>query len=691
MIGTFFIAIYGETASSFSIIIHSGSQNLTWLHSGTPQYGSLNKGSKTYYLFNSEVKSAISINLAPYFGNPSILVYTYLGNDDVGTVIDKLKNYIWSSNSSPDKYSIQISKNDPDFCINCVFIIEVSTNQNSSSSFTITVTNSQDAVILPNGIPYKNSCQKGEIQLYTFLVSSSSDVDFSITSYMGDTDIYVGTMKNTSDKNFNWTALSHDKIDHLRIRSNDKNFKIGTFYIYVKGVEDGIYTITAHLRNTYARLMDGRPMVYRLQYDPFDHIYFDFESGISRNFSGPVHCQLTSFSKDLFPLVYADFQRYDKVRPPPSEEQASFKYKKNNYDFAFNSLSMIFRETGIPGKLNFMISGSASDKFTKEESGDFEFYCSESIIPTMLAVGSEIYDSIDLGILSKRYEVNLNELGRLEVFLIPCAEDLKLEISSNWTMASDEDPEIIVERKMDGKIIGMINNAKGRYFITVSAMNKNTDSTQNYQLSTVFTKQGQIAPKHIVPGNNGLIKWERLTKYLVVASFDPIEYQDGTPIENPNNIEYHIYFSKVSPNLIETTCDIQTSHKFSKALHYGTVTGKNEIRFIIKEKRGFINILAINPSQERIYSKYVSYDPTEIYIESEFEGQGVGIYIFWIVCALLLASLMGSLYFYRKMKRANRRLEYEMADVRNIGSISSGKIQERELSEKIPFYRAKNN
>lgn len=210
-------------------------------------------------------------------------------------------------------------------------------------------------------------------------------------------------------------------------------------------------------------------------------------------------------------------------------------------------------------------------------------------------------------------------------------------------------------------------------------------ASASYEITSMFTKAGQKAQKLIVPGGDGLLRWERLEGKNVKVLWDEVQYEDGRPIDKPENIEYHIIFTEDNRVQMVTTCEMHTATNKDKASYIGTVFGLTELEVTLPKPIGLINVIAVIPGTRNSMLGLVPYDPTEILI-SKRENPGLGPFIFWGVAAVLLIAVFSAIYFYKKFKKVKQELQYEMSDVRNVASISSGAIEIGALSTKARPY-----
>mmetsp|Transcript_16761 Transcript_16761/g.16657 ORF Transcript_16761/g.16657 Transcript_16761/m.16657 type:complete len:1644 (-) Transcript_16761:43-4974(-) len=682
MRGTYIIGVLGVISGSFTLTVNNHIIPVTRLYSGIPQQGRLAKNSAAYYSFFNTLMVDIVISLVPTTGTPTLLAsYDYGFGEEFFEQLPSLDHYTWSSITANNRYVIYIPASDPYFCTYCNILIAVNTTD-SNCTYSITANNNQTFTVLQNGIPFRSNIMPQRWQFYSFEITERTDFDILFTSFSGDIDAYVSTNKSVNYENSQWFAFSSQKIDFIGIKTSDTNFIVGTYYIGINTYLEATYSVMVHTRNTYATLVDGWPVTYGLEYSRSQKVYFQF--GNHFYFTGPVFCTLTPLSPDFWPRVYADFQPSGQRKDFPNQFGSKYKFEMEQYDPLYDELQMSFHETGF-GSLNIAVYGSEHGVHSEVDFGQFDLYCSASMEMVTLKVGTDRYDYLSSPITRKRFELTVNEKGKLDVYVIPCEGKLKLEISSNWTLISQEAPDVYVGSLTDGRIQGSINNALGTYYVTVSLVETLKNAT--FQMTTIFTKAGDQAPKNLAPGHDGLLKWERKDGKKIKVIWSPIEYEGGRPYETPKSVEYHVIFTDDEDVQMMTACGMHTAANAGRAKYVGSLYGSeaNELEVDLPSNIGFINVIAVAQGAKNMMLGLVVYDPTQIVLTRR-RNHGIGQIIFWGAALILLGSVFTAIYFYRKFKKVKQELQYEMTDVRNVASVSSGSIEVSALSTRNRQY-----
>jgi hypothetical protein len=686
MKGHYIIGVYGYTTTAYTISIHLNPNPIRRLNSGQPSTVDQARNSVTYFSFFNSMVNKIKIVMTPNSGSANLLVNSqdeFL--EDIYDRLPSINSYMWSGMASNDQYSITIDSDDPNFCTLCNIVIGVLTGD-SACNYSIVAFNDLNIQLLMNGVPRRSYLKSGEWSYYSFRLVDRTDFDISVTAYSGDPDVYVSTSNAVSILNYNWTSAGVDRISHLHIEPTDPAYIVGVYTIGIFGFRDSSYSIVAHTRDSFVELVTGWSQTYSLGYNSNDRLYFTLNRQDSTN---TTSCTLISLSPDFYPRVYVDLQyNLDEVRKP-NPTNAALKFEdKSLYEEPFSQLMFELsnedRQSG--GKWVFGVYGREDEDHSKKEMGEFEFQCSSSAQIATLKVGNIDYSLLKGGINSRRYELNVEEEGTLEVYVVPCAGRVKMEISSNYTIINQNLPDVEVVTLVEGKLSGTINKAKGKYFVTISTL-KNSELFEgtSYQISTRFTPKGQRRPGMYVSGNEGFIEWKRSGREEVKLDWSPIEKEDGSTTSFSNQVQYIIYWTKEKIPM-NTACGMYNAVQMGKAFIVDSTTGDTELEVELdNDVYAIVNVVGVIPDEENTLLRYIPYYPLEIDMRTHGRHRGIGLTIFWVVAALLFIALTASIIFYRKFKRVQRKLEYEMTDVRNIAGVSSGSLEFQALSRNANY------
>jgi hypothetical protein len=353
----------------------------------------------------------------------------------------------------------------------------------------------------------------------------------------------------------------------------------------------------------------------------------------------------------------------------------------DKYDsvFAEMKFTLPFNETG-----SYLIGvyGEDAKGHKHNEIGEFELYCSSEEQFNILRVGYNEFEVLTKDNSTKRYEINVNEAGTLEVFVEPCVGKVSLGISSNFTRVNETD--LLVTRITDGKLVATVPHARGQYYITVSELVPSTFfHGASYQLTSRLTKAGQTKQKDMIPGANGILQWEAVGRGEVRLSWSAATYEDEQPIDLAKDpVVYRIYYTDQADIKMLSACEMHAGELLDVVANVldKSFTKKTSYSGEIEVNRKFlVNVVAYLNRGEGGMLEHVVYTPTEVYLPSA-HPEGVGV-LFYVGIAVLLSVLLGlGFVFYQKYKRLQSRLEYEMTDVRNVAGHNSQNFDGDSLS-----------
>jgi hypothetical protein len=674
MKGTYVIGVRGSWGPvSYSIIVNNNPKPIISLNTGTPQQGALKANSTAYYSFNNYIQVDILIQITPTSGSGKIYASPYFPWQ--GDIYSKLPDivYKWSSQESSNRYSLSIPTDDPNFCLYCTILIAVKSD-NTNFTYVITAKNSIDYTALQNGIPFRSESKNNKVNVFTFEILRNVSFEVSLAPYSGHPDVSVTTFKNITSENYYWESYYTSNPVNLHILNTSPHFKIGTYYIIVSGYESSSYTIVAHTQDSHIKLVDGWPISYSLAADPSDFVQFRFVVASG----GMAFCNIKA-EEEFKPRVYTIFQAFSSSVNPATPQSYEKFFNESEYNKTYSSLSMNLHHSAPNDYLNI---GVYSYKYnTASAHGSFQIYCSSSSQTTVLRIGRTNIEMLNSDVKQRRYEINTENKGKLNAYVIPCIGDFKLEISNNWNVLMQEMPDVSVTRLTDGIIVGSVNNANGRYFVSVSALKPDNTDILVYELITTFTNNGDPEPKRLYPGNNGILSWLPKDSKFVTISWSPIENQDSS-VAPESGVEYRVYFTKDKSSNLLSACGLHyyQSRNFVEVI--GT-TKTTSIQVELPANKGFVNVVGALPKNSPFIIKEIVYDPTEISLAPP--PGGYGLLVFWILAALLFGAIITSIYFYKKKKRAENILNYEMSDIRNVASVTSDKNNEKRSDPYAPL------
>ena len=674
MRGTYNIGVKDPfTSGSFSILVNNNPKSIQNLAQGIPQHGELESSSIAYFSFSNYMMDDITITVTPLSGSVKLYVTTRENLiNDIYSNLPSASNFKWSSDTSKDRYKISITTTTANFCIHCDYLIAV-VSSSEPSTFSITAKNKLNFSVLQDGVPVRLEVEYGKLTLLKFEVLRKTDITISVTAYNSHPNIYVSKSKEMKFENYIRSAYYTKGVYNIHIGRNDEEFYIGTYYIGIDSSETTSIAVVAHTANMKISLVDGWPLFQSTESGISESVNFKFvpTSG------SKVFCNLKTFSASK-PQIFTLFT-YIGDRFTVDENNSTRTFGENSYIDLYSSeyensseIYMAFDHENTKPQLNLKVKSSSSVTF--------QISCSASTQTMVVRLGSLHIEFIDSNVKSKQYELFVPKKGTLDVYVIPCTGEYQLNISSNWTVVNQDNPEVVVSRLTDGLLVGSINNAVGSFYASVTTL-KTSSSLQIFQFYTVFTEAKSVIPKTFRPGNNGLLTWEGKEEKQIEVSWEPVEDDSGKPIEKGTT--FNVYFSEESSSNMLTSCGTHYYTARKKVKHLKSTEDLSALITLPSDK-GFINVIALVPRNSSSPLKEIIYDPMEVLLIGRPSGRGL--LIFWLLATLLFVAVVVAIYFYRKKVAADSMLRYEMSDVRNMASISS-QSEMQSIKRKDPYER----
>ena len=261
--GLYFIGVYCDTKSEFTILLTSEIDPIYPLYSGLPQYIYNEIGTRSNFYFWSASDENLQIKVSVLAGK--IFLVANAQNPENQEMYERLPTkefYTWASfDTKNDQSSITILNTDSRFCKDCNIIISVFALSNSE--YTIVGTNEQYLEILQNGVPSHGILSKNKLDSYIFVLDSLSDIEIKLVVYSGNANVYVDTKTPVASNYFRWRSSTWYDVEVVQILKTDKDWVLGTYYIAVHAVQLSSYSIIVVTKNTPIFLIPG------LQYDLF--------------------------------------------------------------------------------------------------------------------------------------------------------------------------------------------------------------------------------------------------------------------------------------------------------------------------------------------------------------------------------------------------------------------------------------
>ena len=649
MRGSYSIGVTGSTITLSFVISVSLGVAPTQLVRGVIVTGATAANSTSYYFFHSVKSQDVLIRVTPTAGFVTLYASPQRLND-TNDLFPTVKNHIWASSMAGNVHELHISSSDFHFCTGCRIVIAV-VALSRNSTYRIVAANLDHITQLSNGIPTQGEVSKGAIVRYSFEVVELKSFDVGLTSLYGDGDLYISIWANVSDTEYIWSSETQNKVDHIRISKSDRRFIMGSYYIAVRGKKSTGFFLTAHMRNSFIHLIDGWPQVYSVRKD--DNMLFDFNVNAGQTYA----CVLRSSSQDLH--VYISFQETTETAIIPTDSNSDVSF--SGEDFQFEELRFANR-SGLPGKYNINV--------VSDSEAMFKLTCASVTELHVLYAQDTAFAMLDAFMPLRRYLVSAEEASTLEATLESCSGKVELLVSDSFEhVNSDLFPVFPLP---DGRIKSVVTKFQGHVYLTAKLKESSPFfEGASYEIRVRITSNGTVhqTPPELYPGKEGVIDWSVASLGRVKLDWSPPVYSDERDL--PQNITYKVMITDSKNVTMGTVCGIRAGEIYNMVWEGFTPEAIEDTSVTLEvplQRRLLINILATVPEESG--TQYVAYNSLEVFISSGRGGDLSPLVIGLIVVTATVLLTLLLVYMYR-FRKAQRRLEYELSDVRNVASIVS--------------------
>lgn len=266
----YYIAVYGFTASSFSIMASLHSDVPVVLVSGVPQAGHVNASVENIYQLDApRGHSLINIVVTPAYGDPDM--YVTLDGVKPGPT-----HWDYASASDAGDDTITIRSTDRQYQRSCHpderCRVLIGVRGFRASDYTIVATTGATTTTLQTGSPLRGFVAAHMYSYYVFTATQPNQmITIVLTPISGDPDMYVssGTNNTTPTALYGGSFWHATRLgsDVLEIFPDDPHFcdVPCNYYIGVRGFSDAAFTILARQGSAKPTLLlDGVPQLGQL-------------------------------------------------------------------------------------------------------------------------------------------------------------------------------------------------------------------------------------------------------------------------------------------------------------------------------------------------------------------------------------------------------------------------------------------
>lgn len=581
--------------------------------------------------------------------------------------------------------TIYVNKEDPNYCFRCLYII--SFYSISALRGTVNVILENEFITLHEGKKFLDEVEEEKSNLYMVQFPLNVEIKVLLNIYSGNPEMYLSSSPKVDRKNYDIISNSYKNSSQLTvevkpIKYNKNNLELNTkVYVLVYGKENSNYSITYKTEETIIFLHEGLVEFDSLKVNTANRYVFEIFHQVGRP---TLSINLKKEEASISSIHINSFFRQQKNIYDNSNQLVQLVLPKENIIVSENSIIIV------------LLNSIGHYEFEIKNQNNIEIFY--SIIVNTNFINMVPYNTIINQIIPKErgilYETYAPNKGYLMFDILECVGEVKLFVSKDYESFKNQIFEEEFEAFEGVSKANILKVNKGMiYFALVSESKSNQAQITHfnndyYKLTTHFYDTlDEIPENKISPGNNGRILWEFLpysSKFKL--TFEPLRCLGFCPdyLKKYLNISYWVLISK-DENLLNTygKCSIikfenvamnpsNFNSKFVAAKNLGA--GSNLANFFYEfdysENIFYVSIKAkiqnYPDNSEPIFMYYENVEirtpPTKIQKVIYF-GLTAG-----AICLVVLLGLC-CFYYYRRYKKLEESLNYEIKDVDNTGNV----------------------
>lgn len=709
MNGTYIIGVYGFTNTTFTITYMFEKQSIVWVRTGYPVDLNLKAGDLQYLEYYN-MQGEFRVILNKNYGYGKIVINSINTSLDFIEQMPTLNSSSWSTvNNNRD--IAYISEEDAGYCTFCNYVIGIYAERDSK--FQIIISNEVDPIHLQSGQPLNDYIDKNSNNHYYYQTTIDS-VTLSVLLYAGEIEIYVSNNATVSETNY------YKKFTKADFKANELDVLLGKGYslvpyldeintanqeniyrhsIMIKGVLETNYSITFSNTNEKKVLRFGVADYGSLESNNSQEYLFYGDENQILSLLLTVGNQAELSDMDTNSYILPDIEIIYQTNNNGEMKDA------NITKFLTTTSSLFYQISTSKGTYHINISNSNLEQVRYNllvNSKDVEL-----IIP-----GTETMQSLNEG-LTHKYELYSPEPKKLFIEIFECLGKVQLQGSQNYLKMKKGDYDWEFEYPYENNhIIAFYEVQQGPVFIGVTAIegyssvNKsNSDTLAINEEALYVMKTHLLPPKGKIPqekffaGADGILNYQHgFINDNLRVSFIGVECANKCRNETaylPIQYVYYLHvcddqtiltsFSRCNMNedamlLFANRSKINYNRwvKFYDGVEHSTEK-PIPISFDIELsefKKGpiFFNVVAeiwVYDSINKVFEQFtIVYHSQEVYKVVTKTTEVKGFRLIWILMIigglLLIISLICCCYYRKRTKKFEKRLKYELSDIRNI-------------------------
>ena len=743
MEGTWVIGVFGFEACNFELTALFEDNKVIQITGNLPFEFDLDQNKKLYFEFFNWWETNFTIKLINHMGDAQLYVDTFEYKEDFIDQLPNSTNNLWSLTTKRALNSLAIKSTDPNYCVYCSYLIAVEAKTQTRMSILINLEG--EFTTLTAGKTVHGYIPTGKNDTYEFFTSMNSNtIDINLIVYSGLPEIYVHHNPTVNSSSYIWKYVPkanenviNFKINHNSSTENFESIFDGQFYwssnpdiyyIMIIGSSAVNYTIYVTVPGSSSLLLDG--IIGFSSLFPGESVSFDYLSMMDdqNNSNKPMKLGINLYNDQYsaannaasivtYPLInvtFSSWNDYSEKYLPFSQDIISFSGSQSDL-----KLSQILKIPKYSGIYSINITNNYTD-----QPINFSMVINQK---EYLLIPPNTIHMSRLGIQEEEiYEIYVNQSAVLVIEIFECLGKVVFAATKKFENLQNRVFDLEVRKPSLNGLYGELKiDSPGTIYLSVKAISgyvlSNSETNIKEALYKIQTKLfiGDKFPyDYFIPGDEGRIRWNISDNNKVhLTWFDSTMDTDGIS-EDSKMKEYTV---KYEYRLIVTRdelaadslarCDLMPSSlggDFSNQSNYSRVidsvvtkadnnnTQEKDYDIDLEEGNNyFISLVCltqgINHGDNDIAWQFpMIYETTQVNIpvSLRIENSENETLLIWIIagCAIgLIIVSLGLLYYFKRYKKAVKKLNYEMQDVRNIAGITGEEI----LDERVIDIKAK--
>lgn len=593
--GDYIIGVYGAENCTYSLIVTTTSSIINTLYQGVPVRQEMHLGEIRYFSFQAWKEADIKLSLALHSGRATIranIVKSKKVEDLLANLPKTEKDCRWSSETSNSLNSLTISKSDKAFNSSGYYIFAVEAIDEISFDVVVETISDMDYSILKSGEPHRGHIKAQEKLQFAFIVSSFESISIAFNSLYGNVEgkIYLDPKGSPL-----WHLQENVGI---QISSADINFKLGTYYIILRGIEESEFIITVEQRVRMISLTEGLPhssstnstiIHYYLYHVPAHNALWktDHHFNIYVKFYHPVDDAI---------IYVRHITRQNSTPPNAFNSEYTIRYDP---ELAQLGDSLTFNNEE-PIAMAIALQVNTTQEFPRVKY-DIVAWTSGIVL---IVPDHQYVNSFSKPHELHVYELNLEHPSIVYVEIEPCIGEVEFFVTETQASINDRKYDLKKIQLNKGRLFGHFNAVKKTYYISVHAVALGKNNEISYTIKSFLSNEADISEaedfslehngnlEYSLSGAELQIKWGKVYK-RTIGKKEEIKAQ------------FSLYIAEEGIGNMLTPCGI----KHSKAEQIVSGLTENSFTYLLKSDlvgKGLVfNVIAT----VKTHSQSLTYNP----------------------------------------------------------------------------------